>query len=252
MGPRDGPARPPLRPPHPAFLAPPLQLKPINDAHALTVGADLVSQSFLLSTAIGLVLLEYWRSSTSAALAAQEKAAEKAVRQAAKEARLAGIEAAVLRLEADVRRLERGGSWLPSLPRRGAPAPPATPGGAIARPEDAVAVSGNAQSGPTLNGEASNADSEKTAVSAPGRAAGRRADSATAHGAAAGGHRTPKDPWALPSDPGQGRAGGAAHTRGAAQRHDVAQSRVEEAASWSRWLGSWWTPPPVPPPAPLQ
>ena len=99
------------------------ELKPINDTHALSVGADLISQSFLISTAIALILVEYWRSSTAAAAAAEIQKKEKAVRQAAKEMRLAAIEASIARLESDVRKVERSGvistaaAWLPRLSR---------------------------------------------------------------------------------------------------------------------------------------
>ena len=36
--------------------------KPVADSHALSTGAELVAQGFLLASAMGLVLAEYWRS----------------------------------------------------------------------------------------------------------------------------------------------------------------------------------------------
>lgn len=137
------------------------ELKPINDAHALTVGADLISQSFLLSTAIGLIMLEYWRSSSASAKAAEVQREEKAVRRAAKEVRLAAIEAALARLEGDVRRLEQaaaggvlGGAaaWLPRLGRgassAAAPSAPLAAAGSGAEAAASPSVSGGAHEQP--------------------------------------------------------------------------------------------------------
>ena len=68
------------------------ELKPISESHALTVGADFMSQSFMLSTSLTLVLFEWYRSTQASNAAAEMKKKEKAIRAAAKEARLAAIE----------------------------------------------------------------------------------------------------------------------------------------------------------------
>lgn len=68
------------------------ELKPVTDSHALSVGADFFSQAFLLSTALALVIVEWYRSSIASATAAELKKQEKAIRVAAKEARLHTIE----------------------------------------------------------------------------------------------------------------------------------------------------------------
>ena len=83
------------------------------------MGADLVSQAFILSTAIGFLLLEYYRSSTASALAAEEKQREKAARAVVREARLQGIESRLDELTrrfAEAEASRSSGSWLPSLP----------------------------------------------------------------------------------------------------------------------------------------
>ena len=74
-------------------------LKPISDAHALTVGAEVLSQGFLLAVGIGLVVVEYWRSDRLARTKAAAAAEDKAMRQAAKSARLAALEARLIELE---------------------------------------------------------------------------------------------------------------------------------------------------------
>ena len=84
----------------------------MNESHALSVGSEFVAQSFLMATTLGLVLAEWYRSSTSAALAAELKREEKAVRAAAREARLGAIEARLGELAASVARLEaQRGMW---------------------------------------------------------------------------------------------------------------------------------------------
>jgi hypothetical protein len=94
-----------------------LQIKPINDSHALSVGADLLSQTFVLSSALGLVLLEYYRSSSATAAAAAQKKEEKEARQVVKERRLAAIEASLADMDRRLQALERQQhSWLPALP----------------------------------------------------------------------------------------------------------------------------------------
>ncbi len=66
--------------------------KPVLEAQAFAVGTDLLTQSFLLSTAIGLVVFEYVRAQAAKDAETAEKAALKAVRRAAKEARLGELE----------------------------------------------------------------------------------------------------------------------------------------------------------------
>ena len=83
-----------------------LQLKPITDSHALTVGTEFVSQSFLMSTALSLVLFEWYRSTQAATKSAEMKKEEKALRQAVKEARLAAIEAKITDLSGRLAKLE--------------------------------------------------------------------------------------------------------------------------------------------------
>jgi hypothetical protein len=62
-------------------------LKPVTDSHALHVGADMISQGFLLSTAIGFVVLEYWRGLRLKEVTDQETAVRKAAKRAAEEKR---------------------------------------------------------------------------------------------------------------------------------------------------------------------
>lgn len=75
------------------------ELKPVTDAHALTMGTELISQAFLLSTALGLVFLEYWRNNKVKEEENAIKKAEKAQRQQVKESRLARMEAMLAHLE---------------------------------------------------------------------------------------------------------------------------------------------------------
>jgi hypothetical protein len=117
-------------------------LKPIPDAHALTVGADLLSQSFLLSIAIGLVVFEYWRNERIKRVDTAVKKREKAERQAAKEARLRAIEDRIAELEASMTKEESGllsstMAALPSLPFLTAKP---KPGGAAGAASSAVAA----------------------------------------------------------------------------------------------------------------
>jgi hypothetical protein len=129
------------------------QIKPINDSHALSVGADLISQSFVLSSALGLVLLEYYRSSVASAAAAAQKKEEKEARQVVKEARLAAIETRLVDMDRRLAALEQQhqqhGSWLPTLPHLPTFGPfAAQQGAAVARPAaaaGAAAVPGAAQ-----------------------------------------------------------------------------------------------------------
>ena len=87
------------------------QIKPIHDSHALSVGADLVSQSFLLTVALGLVLLEYYRSSVASAAAAESKQMEKDARSALKEARLRAIEQSIEDLKHRLDESTHARSW---------------------------------------------------------------------------------------------------------------------------------------------
>jgi hypothetical protein len=120
-----------ITPTHPTLA----QLKPISDSHALTVGAEFISQSFLLSSALGLVLVEWYRSTSAAARAAELKREEKALRVAAKEARLADIEGRLAALGDRLQSLEAAhgehsgllGSLIPGALGFFSHAPPAQP-----------------------------------------------------------------------------------------------------------------------------
>lgn len=81
-------------------------LKEVPEAHALTVGADLISQGFLISVAIGLLWLEYYRSEKAKRAEAAVKKAEKQARRIAKEKRLADLEERIAVLEAFARHLD--------------------------------------------------------------------------------------------------------------------------------------------------
>ena len=74
--------------------------KAVPDAHAFTVGTDLITQGFLLSTALSLVVVEYWRSQLVKDAETAEKAAVKAAKRAVKEARLKSLESSVAELQA--------------------------------------------------------------------------------------------------------------------------------------------------------
>jgi hypothetical protein len=75
------------------------ELKPVPEQTALTVGADLMSQGFLLSTAMGLVWLEYARANQTKEAEAREKAEREAAKSAIREARLLDIERQVADLQ---------------------------------------------------------------------------------------------------------------------------------------------------------
>lgn len=81
-------------------------LPPVTDAHALSVGADFISQSFLIGVAVSLVLLEYWRAANVKAEESAKAAEAKARRRAIKEARLAELEAHALNAEKHAADLE--------------------------------------------------------------------------------------------------------------------------------------------------
>ena len=86
--------------------------KPVTDSHALSVGAELVAQGFLLSTALGLVLAEYARSAWIKAAEDVEKERKAAELEARAEARLREIEGAVRLAHARLQALEARRSWL--------------------------------------------------------------------------------------------------------------------------------------------
>lgn len=68
------------------------KLKPVPEQQAFAVGTDLLTQSFILSTAIGLVVFEYARAQAAKDAETAEKAARKAVRRTEKEARITELE----------------------------------------------------------------------------------------------------------------------------------------------------------------
>lgn len=82
------------------------ELKAITDAHALTVGADVVSQSFLISVAVLLVLFEFYRGNAAKVVETAAKAEEKRKRQEAKEARFKAMEATLQSAHARITELE--------------------------------------------------------------------------------------------------------------------------------------------------
>ena len=77
-----------------------------QDSHALTVGADVVSQSFLISVALALVCLEYWRGNNAKIAETIQKKEEKAARKVIKDARLADIDQRIAELGARLDALE--------------------------------------------------------------------------------------------------------------------------------------------------
>ena len=82
-------------------------LKPVSESTAYTVGADLLSQGFMLSTAIGLVYLEYWRSALDKRQTDLNAAAAKAARGAIREARLRDLEKNLAEVQARAAALEQ-------------------------------------------------------------------------------------------------------------------------------------------------
>ena len=86
--------------------------KPIPESAQFSVGADLIVNGFLLSTAISLVLFEYWRASVQKEAENVERAAKKLAKSALREARLLDIERAVARLEAKVM---EDGLWMEDM-----------------------------------------------------------------------------------------------------------------------------------------
>lgn len=84
------------------------QFKEITDTHALTVGADVISQTFLISVALLLLVVEYTRANKASAAAAAQKQVEKAARNSIKKARLAEMDRQILELAVKVEMLESG------------------------------------------------------------------------------------------------------------------------------------------------
>lgn len=83
-------------------------VRPVPDPVAFTVGTDLMSQGFLLSSALGLVWLEYARGAVAKDAETREKAAREAARAALHEARLLDIERCVAELQARLAEAELG------------------------------------------------------------------------------------------------------------------------------------------------
>jgi hypothetical protein len=75
-------------------------LKPVSESAAFTVGTDLLSQCFMLSTAIGLVWFEYYRGDEQKRVEGLDKAARKAAKNALREARLRDLERNLADLQA--------------------------------------------------------------------------------------------------------------------------------------------------------
>jgi optic atrophy 3 protein len=130
------------------------QFKEITDAHALTVGADVISQTFLVSVAVILLVLEYWRGNKASAAAAAKKQQEKAARQTLKEARLAQLDNKLAELSARILALETEAIGRDSAPSQ---APSNSP-----RPASQIA-----QESSPLPTESPAAASDSTAVKTP-------------------------------------------------------------------------------------
>ncbi len=75
-------------------------LKPVSESTAFAVGADMLSQGFMLSSAVGLVCLEYWRADQQKALDSADSKARKAAKHALREARLLDLERNLADLQA--------------------------------------------------------------------------------------------------------------------------------------------------------
>jgi len=76
--------------------------KSVSDSTAFSVGADLMSQGFLLSTALSLVLFEYWRGLLHKDAENAERAARKSAKNALREARLLDMERSIAELHVRV------------------------------------------------------------------------------------------------------------------------------------------------------
>ena len=95
-------------------------VKNVSDSHALQVGAELVANGALLSTTVGFVLLEYWRSAAVKQVEDAEKERRAQETAAREETRLRALESAVARAHARCDAVERrlglqggggGGAW---------------------------------------------------------------------------------------------------------------------------------------------
>lgn len=86
-------------------------VKPVTDSHALSVGAELVAQGFLLATAMGLVVAEYIRSAWIKQLEDAEKERKSMEKEAKAETRLRALENEVIEARAQLRKVEKERSW---------------------------------------------------------------------------------------------------------------------------------------------
>lgn len=83
-------------------------VKPVTDSHALSVGAELVAQGFLLSTAMGLVVAEYIRSAWIKQLEDAEKERKSMEKEAKAEMRLRALENDVIEARNQIVKLQEG------------------------------------------------------------------------------------------------------------------------------------------------
>jgi len=83
-------------------------VKPVTDSHALSVGAELVAQGFLLSTAMGLVVAEYIRSAWIKQLEDAEKERKSMEKEAKAEMRLRALENDVIEARSQIVKLQEG------------------------------------------------------------------------------------------------------------------------------------------------
>lgn len=86
-------------------------VKPVTDSHALSVGAELVAQGFLLSTAMGLVVAEYIRSAWIKQLEDAEKERKTMEKEAKAETRLRALEYELLEAKSQLERLKKNKDW---------------------------------------------------------------------------------------------------------------------------------------------
>jgi hypothetical protein len=86
-------------------------VKPVTDSHALSVGAELVAQGFLLATAMGLVVAEYIRSAWIKQLEDAEKERKSMEKEAKAETRLRALEKEVVEATALLRKVQKEQSW---------------------------------------------------------------------------------------------------------------------------------------------
>jgi hypothetical protein len=86
-------------------------VKPVTDSHALSVGAELVAQGFLLSTAMGLVVAEYIRSAWIKQLEDAEKERKTMEKEAKAETRLRALEYELIEAKSQLERLKKNKDW---------------------------------------------------------------------------------------------------------------------------------------------